>query len=134
MSNVVIFNTTANSVQIVLNNAYPGTGPIAAVASTNSWAPNSQSIARSPAAGDPGTLAFGTSTRLSVLQGGSGQSTVYDVEIPQATNPLSVDVQLYVFYDRLVLVSPQSTSEQGLTTVVQGAKLSHEEAEKLKTL
>lgn len=131
--NIYIFNATPNQIGLFLNQ-YP-LNSINGVASTNGYAPNSQTVARNPSPGNPGVAQFGGQNSLIVnFPSTGGQAQVYQVNINSQTYNLSQDLQLYVFFDEVVLVSGTSdTSDQpGQSQSIEGTPATKDEMKALK--
>ncbi|HYN84645.1 MAG TPA: hypothetical protein VER32_05285 [Pyrinomonadaceae bacterium] len=131
--NVYIFNATPNQIGLFLNQ-YP-LNSINGVASTNAYAPNSQTVARNPSPGNPGVAQFGGQNSLLVnFPSTGGQALVYTINIPSTTYNLSQDLQLYIFFDEVVLVSgtTDATGQPGTSQSFEGAPATKEEMKMLK--
>lgn len=104
--NVYVFNATPNSALLLLNDHILSPS-LAGVQQSSSYAPSSVSAPRNPAAGNPGVAQFGGVNSL-IVSFPSGSSQHYPVNI-DSSNPdysLQNDLELYVFYNEVVLVSP----------------------------
>ncbi|HEX6038058.1 hypothetical protein [Longimicrobium sp.] len=122
--NVYLFNTTANSMALLLNN-HILTVSLPGVTSSNGYTPTNISAARNPASGNPGTATFGGQNVL-IVSFPDGSSQQYNVDIPLSSAPITQDLQLYLFFNQVVLVingdgtniNPQSAQ------VIQGQPVS----------
>lgn len=123
--NVYVFNATPNTMSLFLNNhllkaSVPG------VLQSNQYAPTPLSVARNPA-DNPGVAQFGSTNDL-VVSFDAGGSQDYSVPIDPNQLPITVDLQLYIFFNEVVLVTPTGSGE---ADVIQGSPTS---AEKLAEL
>lgn len=129
--NVYVFNCTPYSMNIILDLAFPGPGnPTAANAQSTNYAPQSQIVPRSSAASSPGQAAFAGTTTMSVILGGVGQPMTYQVVIDNKAVRLALDLQLYVFNNMAILVTPDgSGTSQGSSTatVLKGRKMTQKQ-------
>ena len=131
--NIYIFNATPNQIGLFLNQ-YP-LNSINGVASTNGYVPNAQTVARNPSPSNPGVAQFGGQNSLLVnFPSTGGQAQVYQINISSQTYNLSQDLQLYVFFDEVVLVSGTSdTSDQpAQSQSIEGTPATKEEMKMLK--
>jgi len=135
--NVYVFNTTNQTLQLVLNDTVVSS-QLAGVTQSGGYAPTTTTIARNPSSGNPETNQFGGQNSLVVSYdpGGGGTSQTFTINIPTATYPISSDLQLYIFYGSVVLEYNNTGSTisgtQSAAAVVSGRTLSPKEAAQLK--
>jgi|GEM_PF-2955626 len=116
---VFLFNTTENNMTLLLNQ-HILTALLNGVTSSNGYTPTNISAARNASTGNPGTATFG-GTNVLIISFPDGTSQQYEVDINPGTAPLTQDLQLYMFYNQVVLVingngtdiPPQSQAFQG---------------------
>ncbi len=127
--NVYVFNGTPNAMALILNNTIL-TASLAGVAQTSNYVPQQVIVPRNPSPGNPGNATFGGQNTLIVSFTSGGGSQVYSVDIDPNLIPIGNDVQLYIFFNEVVLVSPTGQANQnGQSMVVTGLALSKEEEE-----
>jgi hypothetical protein len=120
--NVYVFNATPNAMLLILNNHIAASN-VAGVQQSNGYAPNSVSIPRNPSSSDPGQAQFGGINVL-IVSFPSGTSQTYPITIDPNDQQINNDLELYIFFNECVLVSPAGTaSPQGQKTI-QGQTLS----------
>ena len=113
IGNVYVFNTTSNAMNLILNN-HIVTGQLSGVTSSNGYAPTSLSIPRNPSSGNPGNATFGGQNNLIVsFPDGTAQS--YTVNIDPSQIPITGDLQLYIFFNILVLLTPGISNQTVIT-------------------
>jgi hypothetical protein len=123
--NVYVFNATPNVMSLFLNEhllkaSVPG------VLQSNSYTPTPLSVARNPA-DNPGVAQFGSTNDL-VVSFDAGGAQDYAVPIDPNSLPITVDLQLYIFFNEVVLVSPTGS---GTASVISGAPTSEDKLDKL---
>jgi hypothetical protein len=123
--NVYVFNATPNTMTLFLNQ-HVLKSSVQGVLQSNSYAPTPFSVARSPA-DNPGVALFGSTNSL-VVSFDAGGSQEYSVPIDPNTLPITADLQLYIFFNEVVLVSPTGS---GSASVIKGSTIS---SDKLKAL
>ncbi|MFL6137136.1 MAG: hypothetical protein ACJ74O_04970 [Frankiaceae bacterium] len=131
VGNVYVFNGTPNNVSLILNNQ-PISGSLTGITSSSGYAPNSTTVARNASPGNPGNNTFGGQNALVVyFTGGGAQSYPVNISLGQAQ--LAQDLQLYVFYNEVVLVLPSgsATDPGGSAQVIKGTRISEEEIQAL---
>jgi hypothetical protein len=126
--NVYVFNATPNVMSLFLNEhllkaSVPG------VLQANSYAPTPLTVARNPA-DHSGVAQFGTDNDLTVSFDAGG-SQDYSVPIDPNQLPITSDLQLYIFFDEVVLVTPTGS---GQSSVIEGSQTSQAKVDKLKAL
>jgi len=128
IGSVYVFNATPNAMALLLNNhilsaSTPG------VQKSSSYQPSPQQVQRNPASGNPGNATFGGENTLivSFLQGTSQQ---YPVTI-SADLQINNDLQLYIFFNEVVLVTPTGAGE---SSVIMGQALTAEQEKELEQL
>jgi hypothetical protein len=124
--NVYVFNATPNVMSLFLNQhllkaSVPG------VLQANSYAPTPISVARNPA-DNPGVAQFGSINDL-VVSFDAGGAQDYPVPIDPNSLPITADLQLYIFFNEVVLVSPTGT---GTASVIVGTPTSVAKLDELK--
>lgn len=126
LGNVYIFNATPNTVGLILNNQPLGSS-LTGITSSSGYAPNSTTVARNASPTNPGNNTFGGQNTLVVYFSGGGGQT-YPVNIPTSLAQLSSDLQLYVFYNEVILVSPSGTASDpgGTSQIIVGNAVSEE--------
>jgi hypothetical protein len=127
VGNVYVFNGTPNTVTLILN-GQPISGSLTGIAQGSGYAANSTTVGRSPSPGNPGNNTFGGQNSLIVSFSGGGAQT-YPVNIPLGEAQISSDLQLYVFYNEVILVLPGGTAGPGggSSQVIVGAAVPEEE-------
>jgi len=123
--NVYYFNATPRTMTL-LNNNHILNAKVDGVQQTSGYAPSSNSEKRAAATKSEETT-FGQENTL-VVSLSPGGSQKYEIEIDPNEYPLEEDVELYIFYNQVVLVSSTGKAH---STVYTGAKLSDSEAEEL---
>jgi hypothetical protein len=103
------------------------------VQSSNGYAPQSISVPRNPATSS-GVAQFGTFNTL-VVSFPNGTAQTYSVTIDPTQLQINVDLQLYIFFNVVVVVTPSGSAGQSAqlpqTTQIQGMALSKELAQSL---
>lgn len=113
IGNVYVFNTTSNAMNLILNN-HIVSGQLNGVTSSNGYTPTTLSIPRNPSSGNPGNATFGGQNTLIVsFPDGTAQS--YTVNIDPSIIPITGDLQLYIFFNILVLLSPGVSNQTVIT-------------------
>jgi hypothetical protein len=125
--NVYVFNATPNTMSLFLNN-HLLKASVAGVLQANSYAPTPLTVARNPAPGDPGVAQFGTTNTL-IVSFDAGGSQTYPVKVDANVLPITVDLQLYIFFNEVVLVTPTGSGE---AAVIQGEATDETKLEELK--
>jgi len=123
--NVYVFNATPNTMSLFLNQ-HLLKASVQGVQQSNSYTPTAISVARNPA-DNPGVAQFGSKNDL-VVSFDAGGAQDYSVPIDPNTLPITADLQLYIFFNEVVLVSPTGS---GTSSVINGQDVS---AETLKQL
>lgn len=126
VGNVYVFNGTPNTVTLILN-GQPISGTLTGIAQSSGYAANSTTVGRSPSPGNPGNNTFGGQNSLIVSFTGGGAQT-YPVNIPLGEAQINSDLQLYVFYNEVILVLPSGTAGPGGSSqVIVGSAVPEEE-------
>jgi hypothetical protein len=113
IGNVYVFNTTANAMNLILNN-HLVPGQLNGVTSGNGYVPTSVSVQRNSSSGNPGNATFGGQNNLIVsFPDGTAQS--YNVDINPSVIPITGDLQLYIFFNILVLLAPGVSNQTVIT-------------------
>lgn len=131
--NVYYFNSTPNTMLLLLNNSILNAS-LTGVAQTTSYVPAYGSAARNPAT-ESNNATFGQNNTLVVSFPGGGSQT-YAVDIDPNQVQLTNDIQLYIFFNEVVIVTPggqgnQSGQSGGQQTAVKGEALSSEQEDAL---
>lgn len=114
---VYVFNGTPNAMLLILNNQILTTN-LAGIQKTSNYAPQQTTAPRNPAAGNPGNAQFGGSNTL-IVSFPSGTSQTYPVNIDPNQIQIDNDLQLYIFFNVVILVIPGgSASSQGQQQVI----------------
>lgn len=130
--NVYVFNGTPNAMALILNNTIL-TASLAGVTQSSNYVPQQVIVARNPSPGNPGNNTFGGQNTLVVSFTSGGGSQVYPVDIDPNLIPIGNDVQLYIFFNEVVLVSPTGQANQnGQSMVVTGLELSPDEEKEVQ--
>lgn len=109
---VYYFNATPSQL-VLINNGFMLNAGIPGVQPTSGYVPVGNEAPRSPGSVS-GSSAFGTTNSLvAMLPDGSGRSYVVTIDPQQI--PIFDDLQLYVYVNELVLVSPD-----GMATSIDG--------------
>ena len=124
--NVYVFNATPNTMTLLLNN-HLLKASVSGVQQSNQYTPTALSVARNPA-DDPGVAQFGTDNTLIVSFDPAGGSQTYSVPIDPTAIPITEDLQLYIFFNEVVLVD---ASGAGHSSVIQGTAADEAEVEKI---
>jgi hypothetical protein len=127
LGNVYVFNGTPNTLSLILNNM-PISGTLAAISSSSGYAPSSTSVSRNSASGNPGNNTFGGKNDLVVyFPGGTAQNYPVNISVSQAQ--IGQDLQLYIFYNQVMLVLPGGNAENpnGMGVLIEGTPISIEE-------
>jgi hypothetical protein len=131
MANVYMFNTYNNQANLNLN-TWGLPNPLAAAAPPN-YTPTSTNRPRNPSKGNPGIAQFGAQNTLIVAFGTlDSPDATYSYEIDGISYedvPSSQDLQLYIFYNTIVLVKQ---SEAG-PVIYQGEQASPEQIKHVGT-
>jgi hypothetical protein len=125
---VYIFNATPNVMNLLLNNSILAVNLAGiSVSGTPPYAASPASAPRNPAPGNPGNATFGGQNSL-VVNFPAGTAQTYPVAIPP-TIQITNDVQLYIFFNEVMLVNPSGTASNpsGTATAIQGRDSTAEE-------
>lgn len=126
VGNVYVFNSTPNTVMLILNGQLI-TGTLTGITQSSGYAPNSTTVARNSSSGNPGNNTFGAQNSLIVSFSGGGAQT-YPVNIPLSEAQIASDLQLYVFYNEVILVLPSGQAGPGGSSqVIVGSSVPEEE-------
>jgi hypothetical protein len=125
VGNVYYFNATPNAM-LLLNNNHILNGNLAGTQKANGYAPNTGTIGRS-SADKSGNETFGEQNKL-VVSFPAGTSQEYEVDINSNEIHIERDVELYIFFNQVVLVSPEGAGD---SVVITGKALSEAEVEEL---
>jgi hypothetical protein len=112
--NVYVFNATPNTMSLFLNQ-HLLKASVQGVQQSNSYAPTPISVARNPA-DNPGVAQFGSTNDL-VVSFDAGGAQDYSVPIDPNVLPITADLQLYIFFNEVVLVTPTGS---GTASVING--------------
>jgi hypothetical protein len=123
--NVYVFNATPNTMTLLLNN-HLLKASVSGVQQSNQYTPTALSVARNPA-DDPGVAQFGSDNTL-IVSFDAGGSQQYSVPIDPNAIPITEDLQLYIFFNEVVLVD---ASGAGHSSVIQGTAADEAEVEKI---
>jgi hypothetical protein len=124
--NVYVFNATPNTMSLFLNQ-HLLKASVQGVQQSNSYAPTPISVPRNPA-DNPGVAQFGSTNDL-VVSFDAGGAQDYTVPIDPNTLPITADLQLYIFFNEVVLVSPTGS---GTASVISGSPTSSEKLSQLE--
>jgi hypothetical protein len=124
--NVYVFNATPKAMDLYLNNHELARG-VAGVKQSASYQPTANQAARSPASKSE-VAQFGSENEL-VVSFPIGGSQRYTVNIDPNQTPLEDDLQLYVFFNQVVLVSPTGA---GHSIVLVGTAILADELDRLE--
>lgn len=124
--NVYVFNATANNMTLFLNdcplNSLNGVTP------SNGYAPLSLTVPRNPSTDSPGNATFGGKNKLIVSFAASGgTSQEYEIDIPSNQAPIASDLQLYIFFNEVVLL----INGAGQNIPYQGSSLSTAQVDRI---
>ena len=123
MGQVYVFNATPNAMVLLLNQ-HVLTLNLNGVQQSSGYAPQSIAVPRNAASGNPGVAQFAGINNL-IVSFPSGTSQTYNVVIDPTQLQLGVDLQLYIFFNQVVLVSPSGSAGQvGQAQMLQGTALS----------
>ena len=125
--NVYVFNATPNQMALLLNNHILDAS-VSGVQQASNYQPSPIEVARNPSPDNPGNATFGGKNTL-VVSFPSGSDQTYPVNISSNTIPIDDDVQLYIFFDEVVLVSPTGA---GTSSVNEGEALTGTDADEVK--
>ena len=128
LGNVYVFNSTPNTMTLLLNN-HILSASTSGVQKSSSYQPSPQQVQRNSASGNPGNATFGGSNEL-IVSFPAGSSQQYEVPVPQDLQ-ITNDLQLYIFFNQVVLVSPTGA---GTSTVIEGTTLSDAQKEDMERL
>lgn len=101
--NVYVFNATPNTMSLFLNEHLLKAG-VTGVQASNQYTPSAITVARNPA-DHAGVAQFGSENEL-VVSFDAGGSQEYSVPIDPNELPITDDLQLYIFFNQVVLVTP----------------------------
>jgi 2',3'-cyclic-nucleotide 2'-phosphodiesterase (5'-nucleotidase family) len=123
--NLYYFNATPR-VMTLINNNHILNAKVEGVQKSSGYAPTSNSAARVAATkSEESTFGQQNALVVSLTPGGSQE---YPVDIDPNEFPLEEDLELYIFYNQVVLVS---STGKARSTVINGSPLSDSEAEAL---
>jgi hypothetical protein len=128
--NVYVFNATPNAMLLILNN-HIAAANVAGVQQSSAYAPQSVTIARNPSSGDSGQAQFGGINTL-IVSFPSGTSQTYPIVIDPNDQQINNDLELYIFFNECVLVSPAGTASPQGQKNIQGQALSAAHAADLR--
>jgi hypothetical protein len=126
VGNVYYFNATPNKVELLNNNHILKESLGGIEKSTGYVAP--AGTAERNSANESGNKTFGEHNKF-VVSFPDGTSQEYPVTIDSNAIHIDRDVQLYIFFNQVVLVTPEGN---GSATVIAGRTLSDAEIEELK--
>jgi hypothetical protein len=124
--NVYVFNATPNTMTLLLN-AHILKASVSGVQQSNQYTPTPIAVPRNPA-DNPGVAQFGTNNTL-IVSFDAGGSQQYPVPINPNTIPITEDLQLYIFFNEVVLVDATGA---GHSTVIQGSPADQAEVDRIK--
>jgi hypothetical protein len=124
--NVYVFNATPNTMSLFLNQ-HLLKASVQGVQQSNSYAPTPISVPRNPA-DNPGVAQFGSTNDL-VVSFDAGGAQDYSVPIDPNVLPITADLQLYIFFNEVVLVTPTGS---GTASVINGTPTSASKLEELQ--
>ena len=124
LGSVYYFNATPYTVMLI-NNLHLLNAKVAGITQAGSYVPNGSSESRN-SADNSNDATFGTNNSLAVSYPHGGQT--YPVKIDPGQAQIGTDVQLYIFFNEVVLVLP-SGAGTGSQQVFQGQPSSKEEME-----
>lgn len=132
--NVYVFNGTPNTMALILNNTILSLS-LAGVQQSSNYAPQQIIVARNPAT-NSNNATFGTDNTLIVsFSSGGGGSQTYSVDIDPNVIPITNDVQLYIFFNEVVIVSPTGQANQnGQSQLVTGLALSEPQQQEVDAM
>ena len=130
IGNVYVFNGTPNAMLLILNNAVL-TSSLSGTAQSSNYVPNVVQVARNSATTNPGNATFGGENTL-IVSFPSGTSQTYPVNIDPNQIQIANDLQLYSFFNEVVLVTPTGQANQnGQSTVMTGSEISQDEVDSM---
>jgi len=129
VGNVYLFNATPNAMALILNNHVLAAN-VAGVQSSTSYQPSPNQVPRNSSTGNPGNATFG-GTNVLIVSFPAGTSQTYDIDIDSNQVQIGNDMQLYVFFNQCVLVSPTGA---GTSIVINGQASTQEHLELVKEL
>jgi len=129
VGNVYVFNATPNTMTLILN-AHLLSASTAGVQKSSSYQPSPQQVQRNAAGGNPGNATFGGQNQL-LVSFPQGTSQQYPVTIDSNAVQIGNDLQLYIFFNEVVLVTPTGTGE---STVIEGQALTAQQQEDVDRL
>jgi hypothetical protein len=128
--NVYVFNATPNAMLLLLNE-HVAIVNLAGIQQSNGYAPQSVTVARNPASGNPGVAQFGGTNKLTVsFPAGTAQD--YPIAIDPNNQQITNDLELYIFFNECVLVSPAGTASPQGQQVISGQSLPAAHAEEIR--
>lgn len=132
--NVYVFNGTPNTMALILNNTILSLS-LAGVQQSSNYVPQQIIVARNPAT-NSNNATFGTDNTLIVsFSSGGGGSQTYSVDIDPNLIPITSDVQLYIFFNEVVIVSPTGQANQnGQSQLVTGLALSEPQQQEVDAM
>ncbi len=132
--NVYVFNGTPNTMALILNNTILSLS-LAGVQQSSNYVPQQIIVARNPAT-NSNNATFGTDNTLIVsFSSGGGGSQTYSVDIDPNIIPITNDVQLYIFFNEVVIVSPTGQANQnGQSQLVTGLALSEPQQQEVDAM
>jgi hypothetical protein len=126
VGNVYVFNATPNTVSLFLNQ-HLLKASVAGVTQSNQYAPTPIAVQRNPA-DHAGVAQFGTDNEL-IVSFDAGGAQDYSITIDPNAVPITADLQLYIFFNQVVLVTPDGS---GQSTVITGVSTSAAKLDALK--
>jgi hypothetical protein len=118
IGNVYVFNATPNDMTLLLNDHILD-ALLTGTQETSSYAPASTKAPRNAATGNPGTATFGSQNTL-VVSFPDGTSQSYPVNINPDQPQIDSDLQLYIFFNQVVLVMPSGSGSEPGQSVIKG--------------
>lgn len=113
--NVYVFNATPNTMSLLLNSHVLKVS-VAGVTQSNQYQPTPIVVPRNPA-DHSGVAQFGTDNEL-IVSFDAGGAQEYSITIDPNEVAITADLQLYIFFNQVVLVSPDGS---GQSNVIVGA-------------
>jgi hypothetical protein len=107
--NVYVFNATPNTVSLFLN-SHMLKASVPGVQLSTQYTPTPTSVARNPA-DKPGVAQFGSDNTL-IVSFDAGGAQEYSIPIDPNQIPITADLQLYIFFNEVVLVTPTGAGQQ----------------------
>jgi hypothetical protein len=110
MAQVFVFNATPNAMVLLLNQ-HVLTLNLSGVQSSNGYAPQTIAVQRNAASGNPGVAQFASVNNL-IVSFPNGTAQTYTIVIDPAQLQINSDLQLYIFFNEVVLVTPTGSAGQ----------------------